>query len=147
MIKLFAVSMMTTTVFIHFDKLKQIRFHPNGDFTMAVNAFTSKAAALLADIKKQIDGKHIISWSYDGDGDFTHTPTQFVHQAWFRPEIKTDRLRFRIIGQKDQPLTRGLYAIYHGRFIEMLIEHEASFLTSVSATPQPDQDEPSVKEK
>lgn len=113
---------------------------------MAVNAFTTEAAALLAEIKKLIDENHIRTWSYDKDGDFTHTPDQFKNQAWFRPEIKEDRLRFRIIKPENKVLTREIYGIYHGRFIEMLVVHVPDSITAARALPHPAKDEPDVEE-
>ena len=41
---------------------------------MAVIVKTGDPAGLLKKIKKAIDDKHIETWSYDSDGDFTHTP-------------------------------------------------------------------------
>lgn len=40
---------------------------------MAIIIKTSAPAELLAAIKKEIDEEKIETWSYDSDGDFTHT--------------------------------------------------------------------------
>ena len=52
---------------------------------MAIHFYTSAPSALLAAFKKAINDKHVITWSYDDDGDFTHTHTQWAKLAWLRP--------------------------------------------------------------
>jgi hypothetical protein len=104
---------------------------------MSVRAFTEYADALLTKIKRLIDQGHITTWSYDEEGDFTHTATQWKNRAWLRPQVQPDRLRLVIRKSKTVPLTREVFAIYHGRFIEMLIEHVPKDFVRASATPNP----------
>ena len=109
---------------------------------MAVTVDSSNPAALLADIKKKIDEGHIETWSYDSDGDFTHTPPQWLARAWLKPVIATGKLSLGIIAPKDTKLSRAVFGVYQGRFIEMLVSHEADFFSSARATPfltSPDQ--------
>jgi len=101
---------------------------------MSVRAFTDKSAALLAKIRKLIDQGHITTWEYDKDGDFTHTPTQWKNKAWLKPEEQADKLRLTIIAPQSG-MTREVFAVYHGRFIEMLIAHVPNDFTNVSASP------------
>lgn len=115
---------------------------------MSVRAFTDDAAGLLARIKKLIDQGHIVTWEYDDDGDFTHTPAdgQWSGKAWLRPQLHSDKLRMVIVKTEGVPLTREIYSVYHGRFIEMLIAHVANKFTSVSASPNPvSGDEPALE--
>ena len=113
---------------------------------MPVRAFTDDAAGLLARIKKLIDQKHIVTWRYDGDGDFTHTASsgQWEGKAWLRPQVKSDVLRFVIVKTDGIPLTRESFAVYHGRFIEMLVSHVADRFTNTCASPNPAQGEPAL---
>jgi hypothetical protein len=106
---------------------------------MSVRAFTDNATALLARIKKLIDEGHIETWAYDSDGDFTHTPAsgQWKNKAWFRPQVKSDMLRMVILNNKKVTFTREIFAVYHGRFIEMLTSHAPELYTSASASPNP----------
>ena len=114
---------------------------------MSVRAFTDNADGLLTRIKKLIDKGHITTWSYDSDGDFTHTPSQWKDKAWLRPQVQSDKLRLVILKSKTVPLTREVFAVYHGRFIEMLISHVADRYTSASASPNPvSGDEPALVE-
>ena len=112
---------------------------------MSVRVFTDNSAALHSRIKKLIDQGHITTWAYDPDGDFTHIPNQWKGKAWLRPEERSDMLRFVIIKQQDVPLKREIFAVYHGRFIEMLIAHVADGFTTASASSNPvSGDEPAV---
>jgi hypothetical protein len=63
------------------------------------------------------------TWSYDSDGDFTHTAEQWNKKAWLRPREEDDRLILNVLTPRSTTLSKLLYAIYHGRFIEMLLNH------------------------
>jgi hypothetical protein len=90
---------------------------------MALTIQTASPNALLTAIKHAIDEKHVETWSYDDDGDFTHTPTQWKNRAWLRPKVETGALRFGLLGQQGVAMTKLIYGVYHGRFIEMLLAH------------------------
>jgi hypothetical protein len=102
--------------------------------SMSLIVKTSKPKALLAKIKNAIDDKSIETWEYDGDGDFTHTPDQWRNKAWLRPTIEEGQLSFRLLPQKDVKLTKVVYGVYHGRFIEMLLTHFDEDFTALTAT-------------
>ena len=106
---------------------------------MSIRAFTDDSTALLARIKRLIDQGQITTWKYDPEGDFTHTTSsgQWANKAWLRPEVHSDKLRLVILKPKGMPLTREVYAVYHGRFIEMLLNHFDSEFTEVTATALP----------
>lgn len=105
---------------------------------MALVINTSKPNALLAAIKNAIDDKQVESWSYNSDGDFTHTPDQWKYQAWLRPIIVPGVLIFGLLGKKEVKMTKTIYGVYHGRFIEMLLTHFDNDFSSASATAQKD---------
>jgi hypothetical protein len=98
---------------------------------------TSTPQALLAAIKKAIDGKRIQTWSYDSDGDFTHTAPQWNRKAWLRPSVHSGTLALSILPPNGTALSKEVYAIYHGRFIEMVLAHFDTEFTSGSATAMP----------
>lgn len=106
---------------------------------MAVIVKTSKPSDLLKAIRKAIDEKKIETWTYDSDGDFTHNPVQWSHKAWLKPKVYTTELRFGILSRKDTKLSTTIYAVYHGRFIEMLLTHFDSQFTTAIATAQKDE--------
>jgi len=113
---------------------------------MALRLYTDHPKTLLHQILKLIDDGQIRTWSYDSDGDFTHTAAQYEKKAWLHPEIKADSLRLRIIAPEREELTRAVYAIYHGRFIEMAITHVPAHFTRAVAWPKPSNDEPELVE-
>lgn len=90
---------------------------------MAIYIKTKSPQGLLDKIKDQINKGKIDTWAYDSDGDFTHCVEQWNKHAWFSPKVESERLVFGIIGNKNIPMTKSLYAVYHGRFIEMLLAH------------------------
>ena len=103
---------------------------------MAIMVFTDDPKRLLADIKKAIDDGHVETWSYDEEGDFIHTPNQWAGKAWLRPSVQQGVLSFGILGQKNIVMTKLIYGVYHGRFIEMLLTHFDTRFTNATATAQ-----------
>lgn len=105
---------------------------------MAVIVSTSDPQGLLAAIKKNINQNVVATWSYDTDGDFTHTAEQWKNKAWLRPRVEDDgRLVMNILTPRSATLSTTIYAIYHGRFIEMLLAHFDGKFTRASATAMP----------
>lgn len=104
---------------------------------MSIYVKTSNPRGLLQDIKKEIDSGAIDTWSYDWDGDFTHTPEQWKYRAWLRPVFEGDRLKFSFIWSKNYRTTKMLYAIYHWRYIEMLLAHFDKIIQDATATAMP----------
>jgi hypothetical protein len=104
---------------------------------MAVIVKTENPRSLLSAIKKAIDDNAIETWSYDADGDFTHTADQWERRAWLRPSVREDRLVFNIIPPRTRSISRAVYGIYHGRFIEMLLNHFDNRFTDAVATALP----------
>ncbi len=101
---------------------------------MAIHIKTKTPGSLLNDIKRGIDGGQITTWSYDSDGDFSYVYEQWKGKAWLRPAIKEDELIFNIIGQRSTKLGSLTYAIYHSRFIEVLLKNYDKQFSSVSAS-------------
>jgi hypothetical protein len=91
---------------------------------MAVHFKTSTPKKLLAAYKKAIDDGHVTTWSYDSEGDFTHTAEQWSRKAWLRPKIREgEELVLYILSPREVELSSAVYAIYHGRFIESMLRH------------------------
>lgn len=103
---------------------------------MAIFVNTTQPRKLLEDIKKEINDKKIDTWLYDNDGDFYHVPNQWKFKAWLRPTIEANRLVFGIVGQENVNLSTIAYAVYHGRFIEMLLNHFDNEFNEVYASSQ-----------
>lgn len=107
---------------------------------MAINVYTSKGPVLFAAIYKAIDDKHVVTWDYtvvDGVKYLTHTPNQWNKQAWLKGSAQAGGLVFNIVPPKGQNLSTEVYAVYHGRFIEMLLAHFDKEFSSADATALP----------
>jgi hypothetical protein len=105
---------------------------------MAIRFETTTPKKLLAAFKKAIDDGKVVTWSYDGDGDFTHTAQQWKSLAWLRPRIKEgEELTLTILKPRDSKISSEVYAIYHGRFIESMLVHCDSLFTNAVATAFP----------
>ena len=102
---------------------------------------TSSPKKLLRLIREAIEQSAIETWSYDSDGDFTHSPPQWVHRAWLRPQLLAGRLNLTIVAPQGAPITSPAYAVYHGRFIEMLLAHFDGHFERAWATALPDGDD------
>ena len=95
---------------------------------------TTNPQALLAAMKKAIDQGHVTTWKYDSDGDFTHTPDQWRGKAWLRPKVVAGELQFGILFSRNLVTKREVYAVYHGRFIEMAMAHFDTSFSRASGT-------------
>src|ERR1700676_4117659 len=98
--------------------------------------FTPRPSALLSGIRAAIQSRRIETWTYDQDGDFTHSPPQWRNKAWLRPHVLGGELRPGIIRPSGGVLTSEIYAIFHGRFIEMLLAHFDEAFATAHATAQ-----------
>lgn len=106
---------------------------------MALHFKTTTPVKLLTAYKKAIDDGHIKTWSYDSDGDFTHTADQWIRRAWLRPKVTNGvELTLYILTPKDVQLSSVLYSIYHGRFIESMLTHCDTLFENVTASALPE---------
>lgn len=90
---------------------------------MSLSFTTANPQALLRAFTTGIDEGRIRTWSYDRDGDFTHTPDQWKNKAWLRPSIVAGALVFNIVKPQGINVSTEVYAVYHGRFLEAMLAH------------------------
>jgi hypothetical protein len=102
-----------------------------------VRATSSSPQELLNGINAAIRAGKIVTWQLDSDEDITHSPEQWKNKAWFRPVVEPGVLVFKILGRKGSRMSKEAYAVYHGRLIEMLLEHFDLKVSDVSATALP----------
>lgn len=107
--------------------------------TMSVIVKTKQPHRLVKRIKELIDNNEIDTWEYDSDGDFTHSPDQWHNHCWMHPHVTQagEEVVFAIIGRIHFDITTTEYAVYHGRFIEMLLSHFDTMIRSAEATSMP----------
>lgn len=101
---------------------------------MAIFIKTSNPQELLDNIRMSIENKVIQNWCEDEDGDLTQV-YQWRNKAWFKPLVNKNVLIFGLIGRKDEPMTKSIYGIYHGRFSEMLLTQFDSSIEDIKLTP------------
>lgn len=105
---------------------------------MAIYFVTPDPENLLLSFKQKIDSKHVVTWSYDNDGDFTHTASQWKNLAWLRPRVQTGKLCFFILNPKNKKISTATYGIYHGRFIESMLNHCDKLFSEAISTAMPE---------
>lgn len=101
---------------------------------MSLRFTTAYPHQLLSAFKKLIDDGHIMTWTYDADGDFTHSPDQWRGAAWFRPVFGIGGLEFYILPSQNVPISVIVYAVYHGRFAEAMLSHCDKLFADCSVT-------------
>jgi hypothetical protein len=102
-----------------------------------VKVSTKNPQGLLNSIYKAIDSKKIETWTYNSSKDLTHSPTQWKNKAVLRPSVHQGELRLCIRKYGELEITDEVYAVYHGRSIEMLISHFEDDFTTAEATAKP----------
>lgn len=103
---------------------------------MAVIIKTNNPDELLKKINEEIQNENIDTWLVDDDGDYTHTPEQWYCKAWMHKISNPEEtsLIFGIVGNKQEKMTKYLYAVYHGRFSEMLLSHFDNEIVKIEIT-------------
>lgn len=89
---------------------------------MAITVSTAAPKRLLRRIREAIDDGTIDKWEYDDDGDFTYINPRWSGRAWLSPSIAEGGVVFNIVAPVGKPVSVGVYAVYHARFIELLLE-------------------------
>lgn len=100
---------------------------------MAIIVKTNTPKGLVSKIIQMIDDEVIDTWSYDDDKDFTHVG-QWKDKAWFTPEYEEGQVKFALLGRKNVNMTLMEYSIYHGRFVELLLNHFPMDINSLVVT-------------
>lgn len=98
---------------------------------------TKSTLAMLKHIRESIHDGSIETWIEDREGDFTHNTMQWRNRAWFHAvRYNGDRIEFRIVCTRQRPINRVEYAVYHGRFVEMLLTHCQRFIREIECSPR-----------
>lgn len=108
---------------------------------MALFVLTDQPEFLLTAFKKAVDNNEVRTWSYDQDGDLTHTAERWVQKAWFRPKIRRELLYLPILSPTNSRMSTLVYAVYHGRLIESLLVHCDGLFTEARASSAPTADD------
>ena len=98
---------------------------------MAIFIKTKDPKELLGLIRSQIDNDIIKYWVYDLDGDITCIREELLGKAWLHPYLLDGFLAFGIMGRKNVQLSIDTYSIYHGKFVEILLNKLGSHYSSI----------------
>lgn len=101
---------------------------------MAIVITTTSPDQLLAAIREAIAEDRVRTWECDDDGDFTHSAEQWKNRAWLHPTVRGERLMFTMLPPKESEITVSVYAIYHGRFVEMILRHFDQLFSEVECS-------------
>jgi len=103
---------------------------------MALKVTTADPRGLVESIRKAIDDGDLDTWETTENGLFTHSTKsgQWKNKAWLKPMYGTDYVKFYIIRPKDKSISREVYAVYHGRFCEMLLAHFDKRISLITAS-------------
>ncbi len=105
---------------------------------MAITVSTRTPTDLLLLIRDAIKEGEITTWSVDEAGDFTHTPSQWRDKARLRPKVLNGALVFTTVPPSRKSISGESYAVYHGRFIEMLLAHFDTDFSKAYASAKPE---------
>lgn len=106
---------------------------------MSITVYTPTPRKLVRQIREGIEAGYISSWIMDDDGDFTHTPPQWRNKAWLTVSQlqPNESVTFGIVSRKYIDITNIEYAVYHGRFTEMLLSHFDTLISDIQISAQP----------
>lgn len=92
---------------------------------MAIRIFTEKPKSFVTAIRTAIDDDQVRTWDYDAKGRFNHTAPQWSGSAVITPSIVDGKSITFLIQYADgkQNFPDGAYAVFQGRFVEMLTQH------------------------
>lgn len=101
-----------------------------------VKVFATNPQKLLDAISEGIAAGDITTWQETSQGSFTHTAAsgKWKNKAWFRPSVEDKVIVFNIIRPKGGNVSKEVYAVYHGRFSEMLLAHFDAKLSVIRLT-------------
>lgn len=99
-----------------------------------IQIITANKVGLFDALRKRIADGEIPEWEVDDQGDFTYANAAWRRRAWMRPKKTTSGIRVNIVGVQGAAVDRETYAVFHGRFLEMLLEHFDQMFEEATAT-------------
>lgn len=99
-----------------------------------IQIITDNSTRLLEALRDAVQSAHIQEWIIDDQGDFTYANAPWKNLAWMRVRKTTNGLRVNIVGNKEFPVDDETYAVYHSRFVEMLVLYFDESFDTVEVT-------------
>ena len=107
--------------------------------------YISPRGLSVAELNNKIQHISLETWLCDIDGDLTYNSPQWLNEAWFHPRVERNKLIYGIIGRRDSRMTKHVYAVFHARFIEMLLSNFDKEIASIQCSSLADPDFDSFK--
>jgi hypothetical protein len=105
---------------------------------MALKIETSSPKELIAAVREAIRTGVVTTWTSTKEGYLTFTGAggNWKSKAWFKPAYGDGYVKLYILRPKGERVSVATYAVYHARFVEMLlIKFEGQFdAVTASAT-------------
>lgn len=116
---------------------------------MAMKIFCSNPVGLRAAIKKAIEQKKIRTWACNSKFEFDHTPPDWTGKAKLRVEVANSGTYLYCSARYPDGATAfgndHAYAVFQGRFVEMLMQHFRSDFEFIATGLEPNLTKVGVK--
>jgi hypothetical protein len=92
---------------------------------------------LVEKINTLIKNKRITTWDIDDENDYILNIDEYRYKAWMSIDdrIEGNTLFFCIIESRKYALTKEIYAVYHCKFAEMLLEYFDTEIDNLQISP------------
>jgi len=99
-----------------------------------IQVLSDDGPKLFEAIQRDVELNRIKDWELDEQGDYTYANAPWKNLAWMRVRKTTSGLRINIIGNQQGDMSDETYAVYHSRFVEMLVLYFDKFFDSALVT-------------
>jgi hypothetical protein len=100
---------------------------------MSLTITTPDAEALRKDIWERLDQQAIERWESDGES-FTLTDPEWGGKVWVRAFTEPGQLLLGLVPAEAGVMAEGVYAVYCGRLVELLLQHFRGKVSAVQVT-------------
>lgn len=92
---------------------------------------------LVERINTFIKNKRITTWDIDNENDYILNLDEYRYKAWMSINDRNEEytLHFCIIESRKYAMTKEIYAVYHTRFAEMLLEYFDTEIEKLQISP------------
>ena len=92
---------------------------------------------LVEKINAFIKNKRITTWDIDNENDYILNLDEYRYKAWMSIDDRIEgyTLHFCIIESRKYAMTKEIYAVYHTRFAEMLLEYFDTEIVKLQISP------------
>jgi hypothetical protein len=110
---------------------------------MAILTTTKNPKGLVAALKAAIKIRAAHTWVHRATAKykdlFTHNGegNRFLEAAFFCPSVVAGGVIFNLYSPGSKPVEYGVWGVYHGRFVELLVNHGDDLCEFIEVPPLP----------